>query len=68
MAADHVHNHSKPWNKGRPVGQKTPLKQKGIWAILVCTSSLIDSMKKFGIDRRAAFIDTLICAVEIPIL
>ena len=35
MEADHVHNHSEPWNKGRPVGQKAPLKQKDIWAIRV---------------------------------
>jgi len=31
MEADHIHNHSEPWNKGRPVGQKAPLKQKDIW-------------------------------------
>ena len=35
MEADHVRNHSEPWNKGRPVGQKAPLKQKDIWAIRV---------------------------------
>jgi len=35
MEADHVHNHSEPWNKGRPVGQKAPLKLKDIWAIRV---------------------------------
>ena len=35
MEAVHVHNHSEPWNKGRPVGQKAPLKLKDIWAIRV---------------------------------
>lgn len=29
MEADHVHNHSEPWNKGRPVGQKAPTQAKG---------------------------------------
>ncbi|MGA8864362.1 MAG: hypothetical protein WB444_11195 [Gallionella sp.] len=35
METDHVHHHPEPWNKGRPVGQKAPLKQKNIWAIRV---------------------------------
>jgi hypothetical protein len=25
-----------PWNKGKPIGQKAPLKVKDIWAIRVC--------------------------------
>jgi integrase len=35
METVQVHNHHEPWNKGRPVGQKAPLKLKDIWAIRV---------------------------------
>lgn len=27
--------HREPWNKGKPVGQKAPLKPKDIWAIRI---------------------------------
>jgi hypothetical protein len=35
MENDHVIHHRVPWNKGKPVGQKAPLKLKEIWAIRV---------------------------------
>jgi len=28
--------HQRPWNKGRLVGQKLPLKLQEIWAIRIC--------------------------------
>jgi len=30
-----IQNHREPWNKGKLVGQKAPLKLKEIWAIRI---------------------------------
>ena len=35
METDHVYMPHIPWNKGKPIGQKAPLKLKEIWAIRV---------------------------------
>lgn len=35
MAILHTYNPHEPWNKGKLVGQKAPLKLKDIWAIRV---------------------------------
>jgi len=32
---NHAVVHHVPWNKGKPVGQKAPLKQRDIWAIRI---------------------------------
>ena len=35
MIQVHLSGHREPWNKGKLVGQKAPLKLKDIWAIRV---------------------------------
>jgi hypothetical protein len=35
MESDNTTKHREPWNKGKLVGQKAPLKPKEIWAIPV---------------------------------
>ena len=35
MAILHTSQHQEPWNKGKLIGQKAPLKLKDIWAIRI---------------------------------
>lgn len=35
MAILHTSQHHQPWNKGKLIGQKAPLKLKDIWAIRI---------------------------------
>jgi hypothetical protein len=46
------HHHRQPWNKGKLVGQKAPLRLKEIWAIRIrlqlaaCGAALTDCCRR----------------------
>jgi integrase len=51
-AADHYSHHTEPWNKGKLVGQKRPLKLKEIWAIRI-RLQIADNLRELALFNLA---------------
>ncbi len=67
METDHAMHHV-PWNKGKPVGQKAPLKLKEIWAIRVrlqmCKNPRALALFNLAIDSKLRGCDLVRLAVR----
>ena len=77
VEVDHAHrNHSKsnplrtPWNKGRLVGQKRPLRPKEVWAIRVRLQIKHNkrdlAMFNLAIDSKLRGCDLVCLRVDVP--
>ncbi len=68
METDRVMHHRVPWNKGKPIGQKAPLKLKEIWAIRVrlqmCKDPRALALFNLAIDSKLRGCDLVRLAVR----
>ncbi len=68
METDRVMHHRVPWNKGKPIGQKAPLKLREIWAIRVrlqmCKDPRALALFNLAIDSKLRGCDLVRLAVR----